>query len=115
MNWYSWVETISCYFPSLLGKKYGKDIENHRLRREIIATVVTNSMVNRVGGTFVHEFAEKTGMAPSVIARAYVTAPSIWTSPRRPLLKPENSNCPSISFSSSWRASPWQTRILTDS
>jgi glutamate dehydrogenase len=66
------------YFPSLLGKKYGKDIQNHRLRREIIATVVTNSMVNRVGGTFVHEFAEKTGMAPSEIAAAYVIARQVF-------------------------------------
>ena len=66
------------YFPSLIGKKFGKDIENHRLRRQIIATVVTNSMVNRVGGTFVHEFAEKTGMAPSEIARAYVIARQVF-------------------------------------
>jgi glutamate dehydrogenase len=48
------------------------------LRREIIATVVTNSMVNRVGATFVHEFAEKTGMAPSVIVRAYVIARQVF-------------------------------------
>ena len=66
------------YFPSLLGKKYGKDIANHRLRREIVATVVTNSMVNRVGGTFVHEFAEKTGMAPSKFAAAYVIARQVF-------------------------------------
>ncbi len=34
----------------------------HRLRREIIATVVTNSIVNRCGITFIHEVKEKTGM-----------------------------------------------------
>ena len=66
------------YFPSLLGNRFGKDIENHRLRREIIATVVTNSMVNRVGATFVHEFAKKTGMEPSAIARAYVIARQVF-------------------------------------
>jgi len=46
-------------------------IQKHRLRREIIATVVTNSLVNRMGGTFVHVTREKTGQSASAIARAY--------------------------------------------
>lgn len=59
------------YFPKVLGKEYAEPISRHRLRREIIATVATNDMVNRVGITFVHEVKEKTGMPASEIARAY--------------------------------------------
>ena len=40
------------YFPQPLQEKYAKVMEGHRLKREIIATAVTNSMVNRMGATF---------------------------------------------------------------
>ena len=59
------------YFPSKLRGTFQKLIAKHRLRREIIATVVTNSLVNRMGATFVHVTREKTGQSPSAIARAY--------------------------------------------
>jgi len=59
------------YFPTALQKRFSKDIASHRLRREIIATVVTNSMVNRVGETFVTRFIERTGMSPAEIVRAF--------------------------------------------
>jgi glutamate dehydrogenase len=44
----------------------------HPLRREIIATHVTNSMVNRVGSTFVHRMHEETGAAAPDVVRAYL-------------------------------------------
>src|SRR5262249_34179470 len=59
------------YFPAVLQEKYAEGTARHRLRREIIATVVTNSLVNRVGPTFVHVMKEKTGLPASEIARAY--------------------------------------------
>jgi glutamate dehydrogenase len=71
-------EDLVRYFPSALQKKHRKAIDRHRLRREIIATRVTNSMINRVGGFFVTEFMEKTGMAPPDIARAYTIAREIF-------------------------------------
>ena len=70
-------EDLLNYFPTPLNKKYEKEIGRHRLRREIIATRITNSMINRVGGTFVHHFMEKTGIAPPDIARAYTVARSM--------------------------------------
>ncbi|MDP6925690.1 MAG: NAD-glutamate dehydrogenase, partial [Rhodospirillales bacterium] len=60
------------YFPTPLRAKYRNDIFQHRLKREIIATVVTNSMINRVGGTFVTNMMEKSGAEPIDIARAYI-------------------------------------------
>ncbi len=62
------------YFPTPLRGKYRTEIGEHRLRREIIATVVTNSIINRVGGTFVTRFMENTGLSASEIARAYIIA-----------------------------------------
>jgi glutamate dehydrogenase len=46
-------------------------MENHRLRREIIATAVTNSTVNRMGATFLLRMQEDTGESPAQIAKAY--------------------------------------------
>jgi glutamate dehydrogenase len=59
------------YFPKALQERYTADMENHRLRREIIATAVTNSMVNRMGSTFLQRMQEDTGETPEQIAKAY--------------------------------------------
>ncbi len=66
------------YFPKPLHKRYRKAIESHRLRREIIATGVTNSMINRVGGTFVARLIEETGLGPTDIARAFTVARKVF-------------------------------------
>ena len=44
-------------FPRRAGKTYAAYMARHPLKREIIATHVTNSMINRVGSTFVHRLA----------------------------------------------------------
>ncbi len=62
------------YFPTPLRAKYKTEITQHKLRREIIATVLTNDMINRVGGTFVANMMEETGANPSDIARAFIVA-----------------------------------------
>ncbi|MGH6952788.1 MAG: NAD-glutamate dehydrogenase, partial [Alphaproteobacteria bacterium] len=59
------------YFPEPLQRGHRTALEGHRLRREIIANVVTNSMVNRVGPSFVHEMQERIGLGASDVARAY--------------------------------------------
>jgi len=71
-------EDLLEYFPTPLRGKYLKDIRRHRLRREIIATRATNSMINRVGGTFVTEYMEKTGKGAAEIARAYIIAREVF-------------------------------------
>jgi glutamate dehydrogenase len=71
-------DDLVAYFPPVLGKKYAKEIAQHRLRREIIATRATNSLVDRAGDTFVLEFMEKTGLAAADIARAYTVAREVF-------------------------------------
>ncbi len=59
------------YFPGPLQKKYAKAMEQHRLKREIIATAVTNSLVNRMGATFILRMTEDTGRSPGEVAKAF--------------------------------------------
>ncbi|HMN85439.1 MAG TPA: NAD-glutamate dehydrogenase [Bauldia sp.] len=60
------------YFPARMRKAHAGDIEAHRLRAEIIATMIANAMVNRGGPTYLVRVGERTGAGPVAIARAYV-------------------------------------------
>ncbi|HSR69467.1 MAG TPA: NAD-glutamate dehydrogenase [Acidobacteriota bacterium] len=71
-------EDLELYFPKPLRKKYRTAIQRHRLRREIIATYATNSMVNRVGPSFVAHMVLSTGMASNEIARAYIITREVF-------------------------------------
>ena len=75
----SWVGTaLARYFPSALREKFGSYIERHPLKREIVSTHVLNSMINRVGPTFVHRLMETTGAAPAQVVRAYLLTREIF-------------------------------------
>jgi glutamate dehydrogenase len=67
------------YFPLPIQERFPRAIARHRLRREIIATATTNSVVNRMGPTFVPRAQEDTGAEPAQIARAYTAAREIFT------------------------------------
>jgi len=61
------------YFPQRLHSEDWKArMAAHRLRREIIATAATNSMINRIGGSVVARLVERTGTPPAEVARAYL-------------------------------------------
>jgi glutamate dehydrogenase len=66
------------YFPAPIRERFPRAISHHRLRREIIATATTNSLVNRMGPTFVTRAQEDTGAEPAQIARAYTAAREIF-------------------------------------
>ncbi len=59
------------YFPEPLQKKYAKAMEQHRLKREIIATAVTNSTINRMGATFLLRMQEDSGRTTGEVAKAF--------------------------------------------
>ncbi len=59
------------YFPVPLQKKYASEMEKHRLKREIIATAVTNTTINRMGATFLLRMQEDTGRSPAEVAKAF--------------------------------------------
>jgi glutamate dehydrogenase len=62
---------LSRYFPKEMSKRYADALHGHRLRREIIATQLTNSMINRGGATLIVRIADQTGAASSLIAAAF--------------------------------------------
>ncbi|HEY1544733.1 MAG TPA: NAD-glutamate dehydrogenase domain-containing protein, partial [Xanthobacteraceae bacterium] len=62
---------LNRYFPSAVAEKYPDALTHHRLRREIIATQLANSMINRGGPTLVVRIADETGAPPSRIAAAF--------------------------------------------
>ncbi len=66
------------YFPPPLPDRYGEQMQSHRLRREIIATVVANQLVDRGGTTFTFRLQEETGCAASLLARAYAVAREVF-------------------------------------
>lgn len=59
-------------FPTLLQKRYADVAPRHPLKRDIIATVVANTMINRTGSVFVHRMQEETGAASEEVTRAYI-------------------------------------------
>ncbi|WP_075217316.1 NAD-glutamate dehydrogenase [Mongoliimonas terrestris] len=68
------VETLLGYFPSAMRADYRDDILGHRLRREIVATVVANAFVNLAGPTAIVRLVDQTGAAPAEIVAAWLVA-----------------------------------------
>ena len=59
------------YFPTPMHEPYRDEIEGHRLRREIIATQLSNSMINRGGATLIQIVSDTTGASKADIACAF--------------------------------------------
>jgi glutamate dehydrogenase len=75
----SWFERVlRAYFPPQLVKRYGNQLSDHPLRREIVTTFVVNDMINRAGITFSFRTQEATGAGPDQIARAYTVAREVF-------------------------------------
>ena len=69
---------LAGYFPSPLPRRYADRLTAHQLRREIVATRVTNGVVDRAGSTFVFRLQEDTGAVAADIARAYAVARDVF-------------------------------------
>jgi glutamate dehydrogenase len=61
------------YFPQPLPQRFPEQIRQHRLHREIIATLATNQAVN-YGGLSVYLLSEETGLSAPEIMRAFLVA-----------------------------------------
>ena len=69
---------LNRYFPAPVQKRFARRIRRHRLRREIIATAITNSLINRMGPVFPVRAQDDTGADPAAIARAYSIAREVF-------------------------------------
>jgi len=65
------------YFPPVLRRRYVDLIPGHRLSRQILATLIANNIVNRMGPAFVKRVQQDTSANCVTIARAYVVAREI--------------------------------------
>ncbi|MEJ2128634.1 MAG: NAD-glutamate dehydrogenase [Woeseiaceae bacterium] len=65
------------YFPAVLRRRYNEFIPGHRLSRQILATLIANDLVNRMGPSFVRRIKIDTGADVVTIARAYTIARQI--------------------------------------
>jgi glutamate dehydrogenase len=61
------------YFPSEMRKDFRDTIDGHRLRREIIATQLSNAIVNRGGPNIIARLVDETGADAPTIAAAYAS------------------------------------------
>jgi glutamate dehydrogenase len=69
---------LNRYFPTPVQKRFAKRIKRHRVRREIISTAITNSLINRMGPVFPVRAQDDTGADPAAIARAYSIAREVF-------------------------------------
>ncbi len=66
------------YFPKLMQEKFTEEIDKHPLKQEIIRTIVTNKMINRLGGPIISSLKRETGAHPCDLARAYEVVVKIF-------------------------------------
>ena len=66
------------YFPVQVRENYAPEILQHPLRKEIIATLLSNMITNNIGIGFGYRIREETGASIENIAKAYVVCVEIF-------------------------------------
>ena len=66
------------YFPPTLLKHYPDEVASHRLRREIIATELSNAVINRGGSTMSVRLKEETGRSSGDVTLAFSAVQAIF-------------------------------------
>ncbi len=62
------------YFPPLVVDRFGHLLGEHPLRRELVATIVANHVIDSLGPTFVSRLMFELGAQPADVVRAYLAA-----------------------------------------
>ncbi|MGY1707772.1 NAD-glutamate dehydrogenase [Geodermatophilus sp. SYSU D00697] len=66
------------YFPAELRRRYPEAVTGHPLRREIVATALTNRAVNTAGVTGLFRLGEETGVSLAGVVRAHAVARAVF-------------------------------------
>ena len=66
------------YFPTALQQRFADIMPRHPLKREIIATEIANSTINRTGSVFVHRMREETGATAAEVVRCFILTRDIF-------------------------------------
>ena len=72
------VPDLHAAFPASMQARFAAAIDGHRLRRELIATKLTNELVNRGGLGLTFELAEELGVGLDDVAAAFVAARDLF-------------------------------------
>jgi glutamate dehydrogenase len=59
------------YFPPAVVERFGHLLAEHPLRRELVATIVSNDVLNAMGSTFVSQMQSELGASAEEVVRAY--------------------------------------------
>ena len=62
---------LRAYFPPVVVERFGHLVPEHPLRRELVATLVANDVVNSQGITFVVRLVAESGASPADVVSAY--------------------------------------------
>ena len=74
---------LRSYFPAPIVEQFGDYIDQHPLRRELIATIVANRVLNSQGSTFVSRLEAEMGASPAQVVRAYRIARDVTLAGQR--------------------------------
>ncbi|WP_170320680.1 NAD-glutamate dehydrogenase domain-containing protein [Patulibacter medicamentivorans] len=77
------VPDLEAYFPASFVERFGTTIGEHPLRRELLATLAANEIVNTMGPTFVARRAAEFTIPPSRVVRGFRVA--VGATDARPL------------------------------
>ncbi len=67
-------DELLAYFPAAVRERFGRSATEHPLRRELIATIVVNDLVNRSGMSMAVRLAEETSAPFDEIIKAFLVA-----------------------------------------
>jgi glutamate dehydrogenase len=71
-------DELRSYFPKAVRQRLAAQIATHPLHREIIATVLTNEIVNRARITVIHDMCARTGRSAAEVAQAYIIVREVF-------------------------------------
>lgn len=73
-----YLQELEQAFPVPLQTRFKQYMPKHRLKREIIATQLSNKVINEMGISFVSRLQDETGALPPEITRAYTVSREIF-------------------------------------
>lgn len=71
-------EVLVNYFPTPMRERFADRMGRHRLRRDIVTTVLVNEAINRGGISFVFRVVEETAASAADVIRAYVVVREVF-------------------------------------
>lgn len=102
-------QAVKAAFPKPLSEKYKEQMETHSLKPEIIATVLSNELVNDMGVVFLYRVQRETQASTDSIVRAYVIAARAYS--LRSLISQADSDNLSVSAATRYEIMAMKIRL----